>query len=275
MIRVVRVMPKKAMKKGKRICVFAIVLVLFAAAAAASGCTAKSKITQLSQLEKKTFAVPVGTVADELVLSRFPHAVFLYYGNITDACLAVISGEADAAAYDEPILRNIAAKHTELTVLNEMITVDDYGFAVRLGEDDLKKAVDDTIAEIKEDGTYDKMLARWLPKEGLPAAMPAISPSTSSDVLRFGTAPITEPFSFLNDKQEIVGFDIELAEYIAKKLDKKLEVVNMEFGELIPSLIAGKVDMVGACITITEERSQMALFSKPYYTGGIAAIVNK
>jgi polar amino acid transport system substrate-binding protein len=33
--------------------------------------------------------------------------------------------------------------------------------------------------------------------------------------------------------------------------------------------------MIGACITITEDRSKKVLFSAPYYTGGIAAIVKK
>jgi len=54
-----------------------------------------------------------------------------------------------------------------------------------------------------------------------------------------------------------------------------LEVVNMDFGAMIPALTAGKVDMIGACITITEERAKKVLFSEPYYNGGIAALVKK
>ena len=42
---------------------------------------------------------------------------------------------------------------------------------------------------------------------------------------------------------------------------------------MIPALISGKVDMIGACITITDERSKKVLFSDPYYVGGIAALV--
>ena len=42
---------------------------------------------------------------------------------------------------------------------------------------------------------------------------------------------------------------------------------------ILPALMAGKVDMIAACITVTEERKQKVLFSEPYYTGGIAALV--
>ena len=51
--------------------------------------------------------------------------------------------------------------------------------------------------------------------------------------------------------------------------------MNLEFGALIPALIAGKVDLIGACITITEERAKQVLFSAPYYTGGISALVRQ
>jgi polar amino acid transport system substrate-binding protein len=92
-------------------------------------------------------------------------------------------------------------------------------------------------------------------------------------LLRFGTAAITEPFSFVDASHEIVGLDIEIASLVAQKLNRKLEVVNMDFGAMIPALMAGKVDMIGACITITPERAEKVLFSEPYYVGGIAALV--
>jgi polar amino acid transport system substrate-binding protein len=49
----------------------------------------------------------------------------------------------------------------------------------------------------------------------------------------------------------------------------------MDFGAMIPALMAGKVDMLGACITITDERAKSVLFSEPYYKGGIAALVKE
>jgi len=240
-----------------------------------SGCSKREKITQLQQLSGKEFAVPTGTAADKLVLSKFPDAKFKYFNSVLDAALAVQSGKADAAAYDEPILKNIAAKNKGLTVLPEMITRDNYGFAVQPDKQELKKTIDLVVGELKKNGTYDAMLKRWLPTSGSPAAMPDIASSGSKGVLKLGTAAVTEPFSFIDGSQSVVGFDIELAQYVAKKLDMKLEVVNMDFGAMIPALMAGKVDMIGACITITEERSKKVLFSEPYYTGGIAALVKE
>ena len=47
----------------------------------------------------------------------------------------------------------------------------------------------------------------------------------------------------------------------------------MDIAALIPGVQAGRFDMAGACITVTEERKQSLLFSDADYTGGIVAIV--
>lgn len=240
-----------------------------------SGCEKREKVTKISQLEGKEFAVPTGTAADQLVLSIFPKAKFKYYNTVLDSALAVKAGKADAAAYDEPILKNIAAKNSGLTVLPEMITYDNYGFAVQLEKKDLKKNIDIVVSELKKNGVYDAMVNRWLPKTGNPGAMPEIASKGAKGVLKLGTAAVTEPFSFVDASRNIVGFDIEIARYVAQKLDMKLEIVNMDFGAMIPALVSGKVDMIAACITITDERAKKVLFSEPYYVGGIAALVRQ
>lgn len=251
-------------------------LAMLTAVFLAAGCAQKTtEISNLSQLADKSFAVPTGTVADKLVLSKFPQAKFQYFNSVLDAALAVKTGKADAAAYDEPILKNIAAKNEGLKVLSDMITVDNYGFAVQPGNPALKEAIDQVLKEVKQNGTYADMQTRWFPKKGNPASMPEIALSGESGVLKLGTASVTEPFSFVDGSQQVVGFDIELAKRVASQQGKTLEVVNMEFGSLIPALISGKVDMIAACITITPERAEKVLFSEPYYTGGIAALVRE
>ena len=239
------------------------------------GCTEREEITGLSQLEGKVFAVPTGTVADKLVLSRFPQARFQYFNSVLDASLAVKAGKADAAAYDEPILRNIAAKNPGVMVLPDMITKDAYGFAVRMEDRQLKTTIDGVVAELRTNGTYAAMERRWFPRTGNPGPMPEMPSSDAGGVVKLGTAAVTEPFAFVDDSRTVVGFDIELARRVAQKLGKRLEVVNMDFGALIPALLSGKVDMIAACITITEERARKVLFSEPYYTGGIAALVRE
>jgi len=240
-----------------------------------SACGRKeSDYTSLKMLEGgKTFAVPTGTVADQSVLKKFPDARIEYYSTVLDCAIAVQTGKADAAVYDKPILLNIAAKNEGLAVLPELLFDDQYGFAVQLENQELKKAIDEVLAELKANGTYAQMTGRWLPDKGRPGNMPEIALTGEKGILRFGTAAVTEPMSYYDENRRIIGFDIEFATYVAKKTGKKLEIVDMEFGALLTALISGKVDMIGAGISITEKRKKKVLFSECYYPSGIAAIV--
>jgi polar amino acid transport system substrate-binding protein len=251
------------------------IITLLALVLALGGCGKKEqKITGLSMLAGgKTFAVPTGTAADQFVLKKFPGSRINYYNNILECSLAVGEGKADAAAYDKPILKNIAARNQGLVVLDELIADDHYGFAVRPDDTGLKKTIDQVLAEIRTNGIYDDMNRRWFPNKGSPAAMPVIENDGKNGELRFGTAAVTEPMSFFDANKQIVGFDIEFASRIAKKLGKKLVISDMEFGAMIPALISGKVDMIGAGLSITAEREKKVLFSESYYHGGLAVIV--
>jgi len=236
----------------------------------------ETDITSLSMLQGgKTFAVPTGTIADQFVLEKFPDAKIKYFNTVLDCAIAVKTDKADAAAYDEPILKNIAAKNEGLVVLTELLFDDNYGFAVQLQNRNLKTAIDDALAEIKANGIYENMMKRWFPEKGIPAPMPFIELDGINGNLVFGTAAVTEPMSFVDASHQVVGFDIEFATYVAKKLGKQLIVVDMEFGAMLPALISGKVDMIGAGISITEERAKKVLFSESYYPSGIAAIVKE
>jgi len=239
------------------------------------GCGKKdAKIIGLDSLSGgKTFAVPTGTAADQFVLQRFPDAKIEYYNSALDCALAVQGGKAAGAVYDRPVLKNIAAKNEGLIVLDELLVGDQYGFAVPMNNPDLKSAVDSVLAELKTNGTYDDMMKRWFPEKGTPAPMPAIELTGTSGVLKFGTAAVTEPMSFVDASRNVVGFDVEFAAYVAKKLNKQLEITDMEFGAMLPALIAGKVDMIGAGLSITAERAKKVLFSESYYPSGIAVLV--
>jgi polar amino acid transport system substrate-binding protein len=244
------------------------------AALSLTGCNKETQITDLSALEGgKTFAVPTGTVADKFVLQRFPDAKFKYFNSVLDCALAVKGGKADAAVYDKPVLQNLLAKNDGLTLLPEMVVDDNYGFAVQMANTELKNTIDQVLADLKSSGKYADMMNRWLPEKGSPAPMPVLEFPGANGVLKFGTAATTEPMSFVDGSRNVVGFDVEFASYIAQKLGKKIEVVNMDFGALLPALMAGKVDIVGAGLSITEERAKSVLFSKSYYPSGLAAAV--
>jgi polar amino acid transport system substrate-binding protein len=87
-----------------------------------------------------------------------------------------------------------------------------------------------------------------------------------NDTLVVGTNAEFQPFSFLQNN-EIVGFDIDIINEIAKRIGKKIELKNMAFEALIPEIQLGRIHMIAAGMTATPERAQRILFATPHVTG--------
>ncbi|MDY3868686.1 MAG: transporter substrate-binding domain-containing protein [Pyramidobacter sp.] len=97
----------------------------------------------------------------------------------------------------------------------------------------------------------------------VPAAFAAKS-AMEKDTIVVATESTYPPYEYRNEKGELEGFDIEFAEIIAKRLGKKVEWVDMPFDSLIPALMAGKIDLIAAGLSATEERARRVTFSAPY-----------
>ncbi len=96
-----------------------------------------------------------------------------------------------------------------------------------------------------------------------------------SDTLILGTSNIFPPFTYSTATESNVGFDIEVAKIIARDYGKKLQIVNMEFSQLIPALQKGEIDMAMSSMTITTARGQLVDFSTPYYEASQAVLIQK
>ena len=74
------------------------------------------------------------------------------------------------------------------------------------------------------------------------------------------------PFEFYENR-EIVGVDIEIINRVAKKLNAKIEIKNVEFDVIIDNVANGVIADAGAAgLTITPARAEKVDFSIPYYT---------
>lgn len=96
--------------------------------------------------------------------------------------------------------------------------------------------------------------------------------------LVIGTSADYPPYEFhkvIDGKDEIVGFEMEMANEIANELGVKLEIKDMKFDGLLPALKSGVVDMVVAGMSPTEERKKAVDFTNVYYNGEHTILVKK
>src|SRR5262245_11873130 len=82
-------------------------------------------------------------------------------------------------------------------------------------------------------------------------------------VLRVGTTGTYYPFSLLNAASgKFEGYDIEVAERLAKDLGVRLEFVQTTWPTIVAGLVAGKYDVAASGITLTLDRMKSVAFAE-------------
>ena len=104
----------------------------------------------------------------------------------------------------------------------------------------------------------------------------ALQEIKDSGKLVVGTCADYPPYEWhliKDGKDEIIGFDIDIAQAIADELGVDLEIKDMDFDGLIPALSTGKIDMIIAGMNPTDERKQSVDFTDIYYTQKDALVI--
>ncbi len=101
------------------------------------------------------------------------------------------------------------------------------------------------------------------------------SAKTDKEVLTMGTNATFPPYEFIDEDNNIVGIDAEIAAAVAEKLGMELEIKDMAFDSLITAVSSGSIDVVLAGMTVTPEREESVNFSESYATGIQVVIVKE
>lgn len=72
------------------------------------------------------------------------------------------------------------------------------------------------------------------------------------------------PMGFRNDDGELIGFDVDLAKEVSKRLDVEVQFQPIDWDAKVLELNSGSIDMIWNGLTITESRLEEMLFSSAY-----------
>ncbi len=98
--------------------------------------------------------------------------------------------------------------------------------------------------------------------------------TVSDGKLIVGTEAGFAPYEYLvGDKVE--GIDMDIAQAVADKLGVELVIQNMDFDGALLAVQQGKVDMVAAGVSVSEEREEVMDFSVKYVDSKDVVVVNK
>ena len=253
-------------------------------AASAAGSEASTQAIQaLEDLAGKTVGVQLGTTGDLLMSEEVGEgedklgiAGVEQYNKAADAVQALLTNKIDAVCIDDQVAKNfVAANPDELTMLDTAYSEESYAIAVSKDNPELTEKLNSAIAELKEDGTLDAILNKYIAKEE--GATGYVSPEGTeypNGTLVMATNATFDPYEYI-ENGEIVGIDAEFAKALCDKLGYDLHIEDMEFDSIIAAVNSGKADFGMAGMTVTPERQEQIDFTDTYCTAAQSIIVLK
>lgn len=124
----------------------------------------EGKVTSYKDLNNENYTVVarLGTTGAEVAKRVAPKAKLDLFETPIDAALQVVNGQADAMIYDFPYDLIYAAQNKgKVAHLDKPFTYEPVGWAVRQGDADFLNFLNNYLRQIKGDGSYDRIYAKW------------------------------------------------------------------------------------------------------------------
>ena len=249
------------MKLKKVISVMLVGACVFSMAACGSKKEEAKKIESADDLKDAKIGVQTGTTGDIYCSDDFGDDHVERFNKGADAVQALVKGK-------------IVDANDGLKILETPYVEEDYAMCFKKGNTELEDKFNAAIKELKEDGTFDKIIGYYIDGTEDKGYESPADADHSNGKLVMATNAAFEPYEYYeNDK--IVGVDADFAKAIADKLGMELTINDMEFDSIIAAVDSGKADFGAAGMTVTDERKQQVDFSDSYYTGKQMIIVKK
>lgn len=217
--------------------------------------------------------VQTGSSYDLFCREQFPESDISYYTSFPDMILQVRNGALDGFITSEVTARELIASTDGITYLPEQL--DELDICMAMAKTDaglkLQAELNDFLARAKEDGTLTAITEAWLTNDTEHQVTDYQSLEPVNGTVRLATESGYAPFDFVRNGS-MVGIDIDLLTRFCREMGYGLEVIDMNFDALIPSL-GTRSDVVANGVTYSDERAQKVLFTTPYSTEKSVMIV--
>ena len=130
-------------------------------------------------------------------------------------------------------------------------------------KEDAGATTETASAESNEDSTSDASSS---------AGFRTLDEIKESGTINIGVFSDKSPFGYVDENGEYAGYDVYFAERIGKDLGVEINYVSTEAANRIEYLQTGKVDIILANFTVTEERAEEVDFALPYMNVALGVV---
>ncbi|MCQ2127231.1 MAG: ABC transporter permease subunit [Bacteroidaceae bacterium] len=225
-------------------------------------------------LHGQVICVQTGSTPDIMCTKRYPDSEIKRVEQATDVIVMVSSGKVDAGTMSELVWKPLSVNYPELDYFQVPDCGTDIAMAFPKGKtglaDEFNAFLDTFLVSVDFREMYDGWMSDYDARP-MPEVLPELC---DSGVLTVAVSTDQPPYDMIRGDR-VVGLEPELVVRFAMGKHMQVEFVPMNFQALIPYLVSDKADMACSVMSITEERSRMVQFSKPWIKEEIAVLFRK
>lgn len=179
----------------------------------------------------------------------------IFYDDLNSMQLGLQSKNIDVMSLYTCVGNYIVSKDpkTEIVKDNELNLTDSFCFALRKEDTDLKNSIDGAIKSMKDDGTLDKLTKTYITdlKEDPPAVN--IENISGADTIKVGVTGDLPPLDLILSDGTAAGFNTAVLSEISKRINKNIELVQINSAARAAALTSKKIDVIFWAIVPSSE----------------------
>lgn len=165
---------------------------------------------------------------------------------------------------------------TKFLIFDEPLATEDYGIGFRKNDEQLRDTVDAALKVLKADGTVAEISNSWFGEDITTIvadenAMDDIE--AEARTLTLGLDDSFPPMGYRDENNNVVGFDIDLANAVCDYLGWTLDIQPIDWYAKEMELESGNIDCIWNGMTLTDDRIESMSCSEPYMSNGQVLVV--
>ena len=233
--------------------------------------------SSLEELKHKKIGYESTSTHFEAQLDKYlPDSEKALFNTTTDCVVALQNNRIDGLVTDLPNAKYIVDTTEGMAIVSEYLAEDNYGYLFKKGSP-IVAEFNEVIQKFEQTNIIKDLEEKWFSDFEHPNKQMPVQDSSKSyrETIRAVTTALMEPMTYLNNKNEIIGYDAELLIKIGEELNYKIEFLNpvSDVGSVIASVETDKADIGFNGLSITEERKKKFDFTIPVYKGAAVIVV--
>ena len=186
-----------------------------------------------------------------------------YFDNFTSMLMALSSKNIDSIQTYNSVAKYMTDQDSKFEIKNKVALLDSFCCAMREEDVNLRNEFDTAIKAMKNDGTLDNLIKKYITDIKKEPPSVEIAHIDGAETIKVGVTGDLPPLDLVLANGKPAGFNTAVLSEISKRINKNIELAQIDSSARAAALTSGKVDVIFWVVVPADNSNRPADFDKP------------